>query len=169
MQSNTNAAPKRMRVFLVDQFPITRLAVCEWLKGTPDLSVCGQADSEENAFTALRHLEPDIVVTEILRQQDLGFIRSLHKAHPTLRILVFSFRDEEWYAPRALEAGADGFLMKGTSPAGLVDAIRATLEGRVVLSPHMRARLLSKCTRRGNRSMMSRRGRLCSAHGDKRQ
>ena len=157
-RNSIDVAPRRRRVFLVDQFPITRMAVCEWLKVTPDLSLCGQADSEEAALKAVERLEPDIVVTEVLRQQDLGFIRSLHKRHPTVPILVFSFRDEEWYAPRALEAGADGFLMKGTSPTGLVDGIRATLEGRVVLSRKVRAQLLMKCTRRG-RSITGRAGR----------
>jgi DNA-binding NarL/FixJ family response regulator len=147
-QINIHEIAKRKRVFLVDQFPITRMAVSEWLKQTPDLSVCGQADTQDGALTAIGHLQPDIVVTEVLRQQDLGFVRNLHQRHPRLPILVFSFRDEEWYAPQALEAGADGYLMKGVSSAGLVDGIRATLEGRVVLSPQMGGRLLRKCTRR---------------------
>ena len=159
--TRTESIPARRRVFLVDQFPISRLAVCEWLKDTPDLSLCGEADSEEHAFKAVRHLQPDIVVTEVLRQQDLGFIRGLHSRYPTLPILVFSFRDEEWYAPRALEAGADGFLMKGVSPSRLVAGIRAALDGRVVLSPEMRAQFLLKCTKRQNRPMAWRRGRSC--------
>jgi len=158
-ETRTQSVPARRRVFLVDQFPISRLAVCEWLKHTPDLSLCGEADHEQAAFKALRQARPDIVVTEVLRQQDLGFIRDLHTRYPSLPILVFSFRDEEWYAPRALEAGADGFLMKGVSPSRLVAGIRATLEGRVVLSPEMRATLLLKCTKHGNRSMTWRRGR----------
>ena len=156
---------KRKRVFLVDQFPITRLAVSEWLEQTPDLRVCGQADTEETALTAVRHLQPDLVVTEVLRQQDLGFIRSLHKRHPRVPILVFSFRDEEWYAPLALEAGADGYLMKGVSAAGLTDGIRATLEGRVVLSPQMRAKLLVKCMRRNYVSARNKRHRPCRSLG----
>lgn len=148
MEINAQKMANRKRVFLVDQFPITRMLVSEWLKQTPDLRVCGQADAEGGALTAIRHLQPDIIVTEILRQQDLGFIRSLHKRHPRMPILVFSFRDEEWYAPQALEAGADGYLMKGLSAADLVDGIRATLEGRVALSPRMRVRLLLESTRR---------------------
>ena len=156
---------KRKRVLLVDQFPITRLAVTEWLKQTQDLTVCGQADTEEAGLTAVRHLQPDIVVTEVLRQQNLGFIRSLHKRHPRLPILVFSFRDEEWYAPLALEAGADGYLMKGVSSAGLANGIRATLEGRVVLSPQMRAKLLVKCMRRNSVSARNKRQHPCRSLG----
>ena len=118
------------------------MAFSEWLKQTPDLTLCGEADSAANALAAVGRLQPDVVVTEVLRQQDLGFIRSLHHHFPKLPILVFSFRDEEWYAPRALEAGAEGYLMKGVAPAELLEGIRAALEGRVVLSSKMRATLL---------------------------
>jgi DNA-binding NarL/FixJ family response regulator len=139
------AGGRRHRVFLVDQFPVSRLAVSEWLKETPDLTVCGEADGPTRALAAVADLKPDVVVTEILRQQDLGFVQSLRERHPGLPILVFSFRDEEWYAPRALAAGADGYLMKGVSKDGLLEGIRGALAGRVVLSLEMRARMLRKC------------------------
>jgi DNA-binding NarL/FixJ family response regulator len=152
---------KRKRVFLADQFSIVRLAISEWLGHTRDLSVCGQADSASKALNAIRHLRPDIVVTEIFGQQDVEFIHTLHKRHPRLPILVFSFRDEECYAPQALEAGADGYLLKGVSAKGLVDGIRRTLEGRVVLSPNMRYQLLVKCLRKRAAAAPLRRHRFC--------
>ena len=132
----------------MDQFPIVRLALSEWINQTPDLILCGIAPNEAKALTAATQLKPDVVVTEILDQQDFESIRSLHQRFPQLPILVFSFRDEGWYAPRALEAGADGYLMKGVSVEVLLNGIRETLEGRVVLSSEMRARLLMKCLRR---------------------
>jgi DNA-binding NarL/FixJ family response regulator len=89
-------ARKPKRVFLVDQFSIVRLAVAEWLNRTADLTVCGQADTATRALALIEQLKPDIVVTEILGQQDLEFIETLHKRHRRLPILVFSFRDETW-------------------------------------------------------------------------
>jgi DNA-binding NarL/FixJ family response regulator len=148
LTNNKNAEGKVKRVFLVDQFSIVRLTVAEWLNRTPDLIVCGSTDNATKALKEIRRLKPDIVVTEILSQQDFKFIRTLHRLHPCLPLLVFSFRDEAWYAPRALEAGADGYLLKGVSVDGLVDGIRRILEGRVVLSPNMRYKLLVKCVRR---------------------
>jgi DNA-binding NarL/FixJ family response regulator len=153
-------AAKRKRVLVVDQFPVARQALSEWINRTPDLTLCGAAHTKAGALTAVTQLKPDVVVTEILDQQDLSLIRSLHRRHPRLPILVFSFRDEGWYAPRALEAGADGYLMKGVSIDGLVDGIRGTLEGRVVLSPRIRAQLLRKCFG-GRRVSRQRRGHRC--------
>ena len=165
IKSNLSGLGERKRIFLVDQFPITRMAVSEWLKQTPDLTVCGEADDPASAFTAIGHLKPDMVITEIINQQDLGFIKLLHQRYRQLPILVFSFRDEEWYAPRALEAGADGYLMKGVSRDSLIEGVRSALEGRVVLSREMRARLLIKCrpARRQTPSIAKRRHRVCSA------
>ncbi|HZL43548.1 MAG TPA: response regulator transcription factor [Verrucomicrobiae bacterium] len=143
-----NAGGGRKCVFLVDQFPASRLTVSEWLKHTPDLVLCGEADSPAWALAMVGNLKPDLVVTEIMQQQDLGFIHRLHARHPRVPILVFSFRDEKWYAPRALEAGADGYLMKNVDRDHLIEGIRGALEGRVVLSPEMRARVLRKCVGR---------------------
>ena len=58
-----------------------------------------------------------------------------------LPILVLSFRDEEAYAPLALQAGARGYLMKGVDGDTLVKGIRKALNGQMVLSPFMRRRL----------------------------
>ena|ERR1700722_12680472 len=143
-----NSAQKPKRVFLADHHNLVRLTIAEWLKQTPDLAVCGQADDAQNALAEIRRLKPDIVVAEMFGREDFRFVQALHKQDPFLPILVFSFGDETWCAPRALEAGADGYLLKGVGAEGLVDGIRRTLEGRVVLSPHMRYQLLMKCAPR---------------------
>jgi len=148
LKCNNNTAEKPRRVFLVDQSQIVRLAAAEWLNRTPDLVVCGQADNATVALKAITRSKPDIVVTEILVQEDLDFIKVLRQRHPRSPILVFSLMDEMSYAPQALEAGADGYLLKGVSLEGLEGAIRGALEGRLVLSPNMRYQLLVKCTRR---------------------
>ena len=128
---------KRKRVFLVDQFPITRMAVSEWLRQTSELSVCGEADNATSALAAVSNLKPDLVVTEIINQQDLGFIQSLRRRCPRLPILVYSFRDEEWYAPRALEAGADGYLTKGAAPKAALTRADLAVALHVAAGPYL--------------------------------
>src|SRR2546421_5480818 len=152
MKSEKIGTRRPRRVLVVDQSPVVRQAVASWLKRTLDLAVCAEADSPSSALKAAHDFKPDVIVTEILRQQDLGFIQSLHEQHPELPILVLSFRDEGWYAPLALAAGADGYLMKGESVRRLLAGIRRTLQGGVALSPTMRARLRAKCLRRRSTS-----------------
>jgi len=137
-----------------------RVTIADWLKRTPDLALCGQADNATKALKSIERLKPDIVVTEIFGETDCKFIQALHKQHPRLPILVFSYGNETSYAPRVLQAGADGYMLKGMSADGLVDGIRRTLEGRVVLSPDMRYQLLVKCVRQ-NRAPAVARKRPC--------
>jgi DNA-binding NarL/FixJ family response regulator len=131
---------RRRRVLVVNGVTVWREAITNRINRCPDLQICGAVQDERAAYEKVSRLRPSLVLTEILRPQDLGFIRELHRRRPRLPILVFSFRDEEAYAPRALEAGARGYLMKTVDGDTLVAGIRRALNGWVVLSPAMAAR-----------------------------
>jgi len=133
---------RRRRVLIVNGVSLWREAVTSRINRCSDLKVCGEAMGEQAGFEKVRRLRPHLVLTEILRAHDLGFIRELVQRHPRLRVLVFSFRDEKVYARLALEAGARGYLPKGVHGETLVAGIRKVLKGGVALSPHMAARLL---------------------------
>lgn len=122
--------PRCRRIFVVERNLLMRTAIASWVSRFPDLRICGQAATRHGAEKAIDQLHPDLVVTEILRKQDVGFIRSLHRRHPRLPILVFSIQDEARYATRALAAGACGYLVKGVDGPGLVNGIRAALKLR---------------------------------------
>jgi len=118
------------------------VAVGNWLNRFPDLRTCGHATGERTAFEQIARLHPQLVLTEVLRPRDLGFIRKLHRRHPRLPILVFSHFDEEAFAMHALAAGARGFVMKGVDGDALVTGIRNALKGRSVISRSVAVRLI---------------------------
>lgn len=147
MKTTTQKAvprPLRRRVFLVNGAAIWHEALTSLINRTFDLEVCGGAFDEKTAFEQVDRLQPDLVLSEILRPENLGFIRELHRRHPRLPILAFSFRDEESYAQRALEAGACGYLMKNIVGETLLGGVRKALKGRRVFSPAVAARLQRK-------------------------
>jgi len=162
-----NKAPasrsRRKRVLVVDTFAISRMITSRWLGQTSDLAVCGEADSEASALKAVDRFRPDAVVTEVLRAEDMEIVRKLHRLNPALPILVYSFRHEENHAALALEAGADGYLMKGSTAEELVEGIRAAMSGRLVLSAEVRAKLLGKCVRSRHRIPALKNPRPCSS------
>jgi PleD family two-component response regulator len=137
----------RKRVLIVNGVSLWREALKSNINRSPDLEICGEAFDERSAFEQVSRLQPDLVLSEILRPQDLGFIHELHRLHPRLPILAFSFRDEEGYAARALEDGARGFLMKGVRGNVLVAGIRKVLKGELALSSRMAVRLRCKRVR----------------------
>jgi len=151
LKQKSNPARNRERIFVVDDQPLMRIAVTDWINRTDDLELCGEADSTEQALKVLERVRPNLVLTEIVQPQDFSFIRSLHRRHHRLPILVFSFRDEGWYAPRALAAGACGYLMKNVGGAGLLAGIHDALNGHLVISPEIKARLGRKSSRAASR------------------
>jgi DNA-binding NarL/FixJ family response regulator len=130
-----------MRVLLVDDHDIVRIGLRQLLAGQPEGFECLEADS---LAQAQRQLEAQPEVALILLDLSLGEqfalpgIRSLRAAAPAARVLVLSSMSEALYAERALEAGADGYVMKSELGAQLLDAVRCVLAGRVYLSPSQR-------------------------------
>jgi DNA-binding NarL/FixJ family response regulator len=124
------------RVLIVDDHPIVRQGLRRVIDLEPDLVVCGEAQGEREARTALRDLNPDVIIVDIsLVQGDgLELVRNAHAQHPALPILVLSMHDEMIYAERLLAAGASGYIMKHAASEQLLVALRQVLEGGKYLS-----------------------------------
>ncbi len=102
----------------------------------PDLTVCGEAQSEREARAAIRDLSPDVVIVDLsLAEGDgLDLVRDVHAQRPDLPMLVLSMHDEAIYAGRLLAAGASGYIMKHAASEQLLVALRRVLEGGTYLS-----------------------------------
>lgn len=146
-KSDTNAA--RRRVLLVDDHPLMREGVANWINRSADLEVCGEAETAEDALQLAGKLRPDIVVADISLQGKSGFelIKDLHPVHPRLPVLILSMHEEAFYADRAIRAGAAGYIMKDAGGAKLVDAIRQVLRGEIYVGPAVAAKLLARISR----------------------
>jgi DNA-binding NarL/FixJ family response regulator len=124
------------RVLVVDDHPIVRQGLRRMIDLEPDLMVCGEAQGEREARTAIRDLKPDVAIVDIsLGQGDgLELVRNVHAQHPDLPVLVLSMHDELIYAERLLAAGARGYIMKHAASEQLLIALRQVLDGGVYLS-----------------------------------
>jgi DNA-binding NarL/FixJ family response regulator len=126
----TEQARRRKTVLLVDRHALMRRAAASWINHCPGLEICGTASGTAQAFRAVKRFHPDVVVSEIMQPQDLGFIRELHRRQPGLRILVFSMWEQAQYGAQARAAGASGYVMKEAGGATLVRNICSVLRGR---------------------------------------
>ena len=110
----------------------------------PDLEICGQASSAEEAFAVVPGLRPDIVVADLSLPgvNGIELIKRLGALDACGAVLVVSAHDESLYAERALSAGARGYLMKHESAVNVVSAIRRVLGGHLYLSERLRERLI---------------------------
>ena len=135
-----------IRILVVDDHPIVRLGIGQMIGAEPDLLICGEADSAQEALELARHLKPDLAVVDLSLAQGtaLGLIRDLLESVPGLQVLVLSMHDEALYAERVLRAGARGYIMKQAAISGLVNAIRKVASGQLYVSEKMTQRILER-------------------------
>jgi DNA-binding NarL/FixJ family response regulator len=124
------------RVLIVDDHPIVRQGLRRMIDLEQDLVVCGEAQGEREARSAIRDLKPNVVIVDIsLGQGDgLELVRNVRAQHPALPILILSMHDELLYAERLLAAGARGYIMKHAASEQLLVALRQVLDGNIYLS-----------------------------------
>ena len=137
-------SPKKHRVAVLDDHPMTRDGIVRWIAAEPDMEVCWEASSAEGGLTAALNVPPDLIIADIsLRgKSGLEFIKNARAALPALHVLVLSMHDESIYAERALRAGARGYVMKHEGGARLLAAVRAVLGGKIHVSDQMSGRIL---------------------------
>lgn len=133
----------RKRILVVDDHPVMRKGIVQWIKQAPDLEVCGEAESVSDAVSLAEKSKPDLVLTDLsLKGGDgIELIKSLRAMNPELPVLVLSLYSELLYARSALRAGARGYIMKKDGGERVVEAIREILRGKIAVSPKIQARL----------------------------
>lgn len=147
-----------IRVIVADDHPVVREGVCGMLATEPDIDVCGEAGSGEEAI-ALALARPCDVVLMDLRMPGVDGVAAIKKIlaeRPGTRIVVLTTYETDADILRAVEAGAVGYLLKDTSRAALADAIRMASRGETVLAPSVAARLVAG-VRRPQREPLSQR------------
>ena len=133
----------RIRVLVVDDHLFFRGCLIQWLNRQETLSCCGEAGTVAEARHAVAELRPDLVLLD-LRLPDgdgMDLIRELSETHPQTRIIALSQLDEDTYAPRALRAGARGYVMKSEATEAALSAIQTALRGETYVSRRVAARL----------------------------
>lgn len=134
------------RIMIVDDHPIVREGLTLRISAQPDLKVCGEAATEDEAVTRVAELSPDLLIVDISLESGNGLdvIKRVKAAHPSVKMLVLSGFKESIYGERALRAGAMGYVNKQESNAKLLEAIRTILDGRRFVSEDFAQRLISQ-------------------------
>lgn len=135
---------KKSKVFVIDDHPIVRQGLVQLINREPDLYVCGEAEDTYEALKAMPRVRPDVAIVDIsLKGADgIELIKNLKTTTAGLPVLVLSIHDEALYAPRALRAGARGYIMKQEATENVLVALRRVLGGDVYLSDRMTNKML---------------------------
>lgn len=128
--------PHRQRIVVVDDHAVVREGLCELINHEPDLCVVGEASDGKQAQSVCERLQPDGILLDLTLGRDSAFslLAQLRAAHPGTAILVLSMHDEVVFAERALQSGANGYVMKHEHVAVLLSALRRVLAGKTYVS-----------------------------------
>ena len=127
----------KIRVLIVDDHPVVRMGLRLIEELSPTIKVVGQAASGAEALREAAKLHPDVVLLDY-RLPDLSghdVCKQLKAAHPELQVLFLTSYAVEESTRAALEAGADGYLLKENDAQKIVDAIHAIRQGGMVIDP----------------------------------
>lgn len=138
----------RARIFLVDDHPLLRKGLADYISDEPDMIVCGQAGTAREALAGIEQTKPAVAIVDISIPGRDGFelIKDIKARCHGTQVLVLSMHDESLYADRALRAGARGYVMKSAPAEEFIDAIRKVLRGEVVVGKRAMSRFLQQMT-----------------------
>ena len=154
-----------IRVVLVDDHTLVRAGVRRILEGQPGIQVVGEFGDGESALSALGEIPVDVLVLDLTMPGLDGFevLTRARAARPELKVLVLTMHASPEYAARAIEQGADGYLLKDSAVHDLVAAIHAVREERVFYSPEVQRGLgeALRARRAGSRALDQLTAREC--------
>jgi NarL family two-component system response regulator LiaR len=128
-----------INVVVADDHDLLREGVTSCLNSLADIAVVGEAASGEGAVSMASCHLPDVVVIDLVMPGigGIGAIAQIRAAHPAMGILALSSFYERERVTEALNAGADGYLVKSVDTESLVRAVRCVARGEGAFSPEV--------------------------------
>ncbi|MFJ1748010.1 response regulator [Streptomyces sp. NPDC088116] len=137
-----------VRVVIVDDDQLVRMALRLVIDGEPDLTVVAEAADGDTAITVVDEQRPDVVLMDVRMpgRDGLSATRELLTRPVPPRVLMLTTFDSDDLVLGALRAGALGFVLKDTQPPQILDAVRTVADGNSVLSSTAMARVIAAAT-----------------------
>ena len=134
-----------IKVLLIEDHQMVRMGLELVLEKANDIELVDEADNGVDGVKSAFKNSPDVILMDIgLPQMDgIEATRKIKESHIDSKILIFTSRDSEDDVFKALEAGADGYIMKGANQEMIIQAIKAVNEGAAWLDPGIARLVLS--------------------------
>ena len=133
-----------IRIVVADDHPVVRGGLVALLRTLPGLEVVGEAADGEAAVREAQLTRPDVVLMDI-RMPGLDGVeatRRIRTALPGTRVLVLTMYDDDVTVFTAMQAGAQGYLLKEAEQTDIVRAIHGVVAGEAIFGPGVAERVL---------------------------
>lgn len=135
----------RHRLVIAEDHTILREGLKALLSSRPDLEVVGEATDGREAARAVQDLTPDLLLLDLSmpRSNGLEALREIKRLCPQTKVLVLTVHKTDDYVFTALQAGADGYILKDSTSSELILAVRSVLNGERYLGPAIASTVVS--------------------------
>jgi NarL family two-component system response regulator LiaR len=139
-----------IRVLIVDDHVVVRRGIQMFLDTDPSIQIVGEAESGQDAVRKAKALQPDVILMDLVMPDGAGIeaIAEIKRSIPNAKIIVLTTFGDESRAKAAMEAGADGYLLKDADGEALLQAIQAVRRGDMPIHPHVALHLVKNYAER---------------------
>ncbi len=132
------------RIMIAEDHTILRQGLKALLSSNPDFKIVGEAEDGREAVRSAETLSPDLILMDLSMPKMTGTeaISEIKKRSKDTKIVVLTVHRGEEYVLSALEAGADGYVLKDANHDELTTAIRKVLDGKRYLSPDISGKVI---------------------------
>src|SRR5215467_13749431 len=136
---------KSFRVAIIDDHPLFLDGVASMLASIDGIEVVGRGTTAADAIKIAQELVPDVMLLDLfLPGGGVEAAANITRVYPNVRIVMLTASEREQDVAAALQAGARGYILKGSSGQEVVETLRAIARGDSYVAPNLAARLLIK-------------------------
>ncbi|MCE3236736.1 MAG: hypothetical protein K0Q50_2927 [Vampirovibrio sp.] len=145
MEAITSTETSVIRLFIVEDYHLTRMGLMAVLSEFPQVKFIGEAESAEEALTKLTNVTPDVLLLDLglPGMNGIEMAQEVRKRWPEMKIIILTSHNEEQEVIAALGAGAQAYVLKDVKPERLVHVIETVQDGAVWLDPAIATMVLT--------------------------
>jgi DNA-binding NarL/FixJ family response regulator len=134
-----------MKIILVDDHFLVREGVKALFEHEEKIEVIGEAANGKEALEILQTLQPDILIVDVRMPEMTGneLVKIVSEQYPKIKTLILSMHDAQEYVMEAINAGADGYMLKGSSKPEFLKALDTISNGGKYFSGDVSSILLN--------------------------
>ena len=126
-----------IRIIIVDDHAIVRQGLRQLISAQPNIEIIGEATNGEDAIKITKRLKPDVILIDLLMpvMDGIQAIERISKLKMQVGILALTSALEDHFIKQAIQAGAQGYILKASNADNIVTAIMDVAAGRSALDP----------------------------------
>jgi DNA-binding NarL/FixJ family response regulator len=135
---------KKSRIVIAEDHTILREGLRSLLSSSPEFEIVGEAKDGREAIGCVEKFKPDLILTDLSmpRMNGMEAIKEIKRQSPETKVLVLTVHKAEEYILATFRAGANGYLLKDSTHAELVMAVKKVLSGKQYISPEISEKVI---------------------------